>query len=248
MLRVAFLLVLVLAPAGCGREAAAPSHGPPSPPSAAAISGLRFVGAPRVALTPGDHPVLTTVFRLNRPLVQDRTGLRARLTVSGAQRADDPAAPSLVPVAGFRRCYSETDAALAPQVGVTVALSVRSSLGERLVARVPVARGRPRVAAIARALRCPRIPRLTRCHGLAPGNGMPIALQAAGGGATCATVRRVMTGVSAWADSGRCFADLCVARHRHTRGFRCTVAQTGEADWRVSCRRGRATVTGTTAD
>jgi hypothetical protein len=245
--------VAALAAAGCGASPhaprSAPAHGPPPPPSAAAVSGLRFVGRPRVELAGGRTPYLTTTFRLNRALPQDGSGVRASLAVTGAERNDQRDVPPLQPVAGFRRCYAQQDlpepsATFAGAVSVT--LDVQSRLHEELVARVPVNHTSVRDAP--RALGCPRAAPVTRCRGIAPGNGMTIALVSAGGGASCATLRRVMVGVEAWANPGRCFRDLCVARHRRTRGFRCTVAKIGEADWRITCRRGRAVVTGTTAE
>ncbi len=77
---------------------------------------------------------------------------------------------------------------------------------------------------------------------------MTIWVDAAGGGATCATAKRVMDAVARWARSARCFKDLCVSEHRISAGFRCTVAKVGEADWIITCRRGRQVVRGSGSD
>ncbi len=39
-------------------------------------------------------------------------------------------------------------------------------------------------------------------------------------------------------------ADLGARKHRDNLGLRCTVAQVGEADWTITCKRGREVVRG----
>jgi hypothetical protein len=97
--------------------------------------------------------------------------------------------------------------------------------------------------AVIRRLGCLAAPPERHCHGIAAAHGLNgIWIDAAGGGATCDTAQRVLTAVGRWVDDRS--ADLGARKHRDNLGFRCTVAQVGEADWTITCKRGREVVRG----
>jgi hypothetical protein len=207
------------------------------------------------AAGPGSALFRTTV-RVNRSLPQGGHGVEADLAVTGSE-ADIPGLERSLDV---RRCYEQetflVDERHPPRDGqlVTVRLTVTGRHREVVTARVPVdvrasLASNAHQAAVVRRLGCPPAPREQRCGAVATATVMSgIAVDAAGGGASCATARRVMRVVGRWADSNACFSDLCVRHNRMNAGFRCTVAQVGEADWTITCRHRDQVVRGSTAE
>jgi hypothetical protein len=133
-----------------------------------------------------------------------------------------------------------------------VTVAVQTEDGHRVSARVPLRPARSdssdaRRFSAAQSLGCVRGPREQRCRGSVADSGMQISVDRAVGGAPCATARSVLRQVATWASS-RCFADLCAKHDRSNRGFRCAVAKVGEADWTITCRRGKQSIEGSTAD
>ena len=243
----AALLALVVS--GCGEAQRRERHA--SQPA----GGLRFVGAPDVRFAPnapGGSLWLVTTVRVNRALPQGGNGVMADIAVTGTQ-AD---IPGLQRLDGVRRCYRQEtfwDGPARPRDGqlVTVRLTVGGRDPQVLVARVR-ARADERLnngsreGEVIRRLGCPGAPRRLDCEGTVPSiDPGYIAVAAAEGGATCATARRVLRAVGQWASEQHC-EDLCAHAHPSTLGFRCTVAKVGEADWTITCRRGREVVRGYT--
>ncbi|WP_147448053.1 hypothetical protein [Solirubrobacter pauli] len=252
-IRVASVLALSVTIGACGSvESAAPAAATATPDPA----GLRFVKPPVVVYAPEWGSVDVWV-RLNRPL---------RSAVGHPGELDDT--PASLEVAGglhdvpgllatFRRptCYSESlylpEKAEPLQAGQPVEVALVLSEQHRVTGTATVqiagdgAQPRP-----VRELGCPSqrpgAPPTRRCDGVVGSHSVSIGLVSATG-TSCRRAREVLTSVSRWASS-RCFEDLCVARHRRNRGYRCEVGRTGEADWDISCRRGRAEVRGYTSE
>jgi hypothetical protein len=244
-------LVAACAAVGCGgSDAANNAERAESQAIGRAAGPFRFVRPPIVQF---DGQWFEATVRVNRPL-PGGNAVAAYIDITGA--AQD--VPGLQRALGVRRCYSQMNALVdehsPPRAGSTVrvTLTVQGRPEHVLRARVPVERvrllGDRTHAAAVRRLGCPRAPPERRCDGEAAGGAMTIWTDAAAGGATCATARRVMNAVARWASSSRCFQDLCVSEHRMNAGFRCTVAKVGEADWIITCRRGRQMVRGSSAD
>ena len=59
-------------------------------------------------------------------------------------------------------------------------------------------------------------------------------------GTTCHHGATVIRRVAKWADFTK--HDLGVSKHPSTYGYRCAVAASGDADWRITCRRGPRTI------
>lgn len=247
---LAGVLVAGLLAGGCGQAAPTPtgaaSTGPAAPPDA-----ISFGRPPIVVLTRAG--VMTTAVRTTTALPASGLGISATLDTTGA---DPNRGSELERIPGYRRCYAneapvKADLRLRPGQLVTVELRTEDGVVTR--ARVPLrsatsASTATRRLGAARALGCVRGPREQRCTGSVAGNGLQIAIDRAFGGASCATARAVLGQVATWVDDGRCFEDLCVKRHRLNRGFRCTVAKVGEADWTITCRRGKQSVRGSTSE
>ena len=248
-------LLLLTALAGCGERverASAPS--PEKRPVSRPVVAYRFVVPPVVQLDPSQQNAwLRTTVRLNRALPQGGHGIGGYIEISGGH-AD---IPGLERSPGVLRCYEQEhfpDERRPPREGrlVTVTLTVRAKPRQVLTARVPlehytVPAGGRNTKTLQR-LGCRPAPRERHCAGAIETGGLPVGGLRAGGGATCATAHEVMAAVSEWIDSRRCFDDLCVSEHRMNAGFRCTVAKVGEADWTITCRRGRQVVRGFTAE
>ena len=182
----------------------------------------------------------------------DRTLVEGRIVVDD----HEPDYANVDALLSTRRCYRQ-DIFLGPPRGqlrpgslVTVKLTIGRAR-RPLTARVRVSAATDdRDAALAARLRCARGVPERRCKGTVPATHLSrITLEIAGGGATCATARRVMREVGRWAtNDGDCYATLCVAGHEMNLGYRCAVAQFGDADWRITCRRGRRFVTATKSE
>jgi hypothetical protein len=273
--RPVVLLAAALLVAACGaapppdrREAPPPARpAAPSPSAAAPVAqpaagAFRFVGTPDVrfyhaAPNPETNVWFITTVRVNRPLPQDAHGVDGEVSIIGASSYD---IPGLEHIGDVQRCYIERNPVASerrlPRDGqlVIVRLKIGGRHPQTLTARTAAREIRAAdafserlVAAVESRLGCPPAARERAC-GDAVGGEPTIFTSSAGGGATCATARRVMLAVARWADSRRCFEDLCVRGHRVNRGFRCTVAKVGEADWTITCKRGREVVRGSSAE
>jgi hypothetical protein len=264
-------LVLVLGTAVCASGCAGAPQGPARPHAAKPPAGaaahphFHFVGQPEVVFyrsQPSGSWFVTTA-RINRALPQDAHGIRAAIDVSGASQD----IPGLSRLEGTRRCYRQENSAdgpRAPQDGqkVTVTMSIGTGGRHRQVLRATVrarrvssgtifndVRNARYERALAQRLDCLAAPHLRRCSDVVSARNLgAIGAAAAGGGATCATARRVMRSVGRWADSGTCPTDLCVKRHRRNAGYRCSVALNGEVSWTITCKRGVRIVRGFTAE
>lgn len=250
--RVASVLALSVTIGACGSvESAAPAAATATPDPA----GLRFVKPPVVVYAPEWGSVAVWV-RLNRPLRSavgppgELDDTPASLEVAGALHD----VPGLLATPRRPTCYSENlhlpekAGPLQPGQQVEVALVLSEQHRVTGTATVQVGDGaRPRPV---RELGCPSqlpgAPRTRRCDGTVGTGYVTIGVLSATG-TSCRRARDVLTSVSRWASS-RCFEDLCVARHRRNRGYRCEVGRTGEADWDIVCRRGRAQVRGYTSE
>jgi hypothetical protein len=248
------LALLALSLGGCGGE----KPPPPQPATKPQTGTFRFAAPPDVAFLPDGW--LSVTVHVNRPLPGGDSGVRASIDVSYAHED----IPGLLPLEGTLRCYQqdlffdESRGTLRDDQEVTLQLNIGGPQPQTLSARVPahrVSRARSyadaRRRAVARRLGCPPAPPETPCNDeLLPTQQSPGQMwtEAAGGGATCRDARRVMRAVARWLDSRRCFQDLCVRAHRRNAGFRCAVAKWGEADWTITCRRGRQFVRGGTSE
>jgi hypothetical protein len=248
-LLVAGVLVTGSLGGGCSQTAPTPTGGAASTGRAAPQSTITFARAPIVTLATSG--VVTTAVRTAPALPVTGLGLSATVHTVGA---DPNRGSELERIPGYRGCYANeaplaAGSRLRPGQLVTVELRtedgvVRARVPLRSVisARTDARRG------LARALACTPGPRERRCTGSVAGNGGEIEVQRAFGGASCATSRAVLGRVAMWVDDRRCFEDLCVRQHRMNLGFRCAVAKVGEADWAITCRRGKQSVRGVTAE
>lgn len=235
--------------AGCDRGSAQPAGGHKA--AAASAPGLRFARPPVAVLTTSG--VIATAVRTTTALPGDGLGLGAALRTS---RADPNAGSELERIPGYRRCYANEAPIAGGQplgVGEQVTVELTTESGVVLTASVPLTAAPSTKSevvrrSLARTLGCTRGVSEQRCSGSVTGAILTIHVQRALGGATCATARAVFRRVAIWADSRRCFKDLCVRRHRINRGFRCSVARVGEADWTIACRRGKQSVRGSAAE
>lgn len=217
---------------------------------------LRFAAPPDVRFAPatGGGAWFVASARFTRSLPVRSATIRASLVVAGTSTD----VPGIQRIPGPRPCYGQEtywdERRPVPRDGdvVTVRLDV-SGRRQPLTAQAPARQVSFEElhgdAGLRERLGCPPAPEERRCNGFVRARFMSgISVHAAAGGATCATARRVMRAVGRWAHSGRCFLDLCVRRHRMNAGFRCSVIKDGEADWAITCRRGRAVVRGSTAE
>jgi len=218
----------------------------------AAPSGLRFVEPPVVVSQDGSIDVWV---RLNRPLKHNTGHPWERddhyASLEAAHGRHD--IPGMVGDAGFPTCYSEdlyTDRKLQDGQALEVSLQLSDTQRVSGLGIVHVWEPGGKMPRAEKLLGCPRQlkgePTRHRCHGRAGGQ-MDIAVVSASG-TSCAVAQRVMESAGRWTDSQHCFEHLCVSAHRMNRGFRCNVAQSGEAAWDIVCRKGRAEVRGFTAE
>jgi hypothetical protein len=250
-LLIASGLVAALLASGCGQAAPRPAGGTATTQRSTPPATLTFARPPSVVLT--SSGLMTTAVRTTRALPVSGLGIGATLETTGA----DPNRGSQVErIPGYRRCYAKEAPVAAGRrllPGTKVTVKLRAEEGAVVSARVPLrsaasaTRGARRVSA-ARSLGCMRGTPEQRCTGSVAGNGLEIAIERALGGASCATARAVFGQVATWMDARRCFQDLCVKQHRMNRGFRCAVAKVGEANWTITCRRGKQSVRGSTAE
>lgn len=232
----------VAAPAATTTAATAPAR--TSRGRKAARTARRFVGAPDVRVSRNGR--VHVVARVDLPLPRGAYGVRGGFAIRGLHSD----LPGIDDARGVRRCYEEDLWASPPRLEPGDPVTVRLHVGDRptrtLRARTHVAGLLPvdhvserRIQRqVLRRLGCPRLPPEEQCESV---GGLTVIVRS---GATCATGRRVMTQVSRWAKAGGCEQDLCASQHRMNAGFRCTVAQVGEADWAITCRRGRMVVRG----
>ena len=235
------VMAVVLAVAGHG-----PGYG-------ATTGDIRFARPPVVLFDMGEQrTAVVTVFRLTKPLPVGGHGPAA--TVGTREAHDADYALPIWPIANTRWCYrQELEAPRGTIVDaqlVTVRLAVRGARRQVLLATVPAHPGARwfddrAEAATARDLGCPSAGE-RRCGRSFAGT---IFVDAVSGGATCAVGRSVMRSVDARDDASyACYGEPCVQDHPAAAGFRCSVAKIGEADWTITCRRGRQTVRGSASD
>lgn len=235
----------------CGAEPAAPVAATATPDPAA----LRFVKPPVVVYSP-KWGSLDVFVRLNRPLRDslghpgEYDGITASLQVAGGMHD----IPGMLGIARRPTCYAEglylpedaTPLQAGQQVEVALVLSEQHRVTGTASVQLFDARSSP-----VRQLGCPsRAPGALperRCDGVVTGRYMTIGV-ASTAGTSCRRAREVLRSVGQWANSGRCFEELCVASHRQNRGYRCDVERSGEADWDIVCTRGRAQVRGYTSE
>ena len=241
--------------AACGAEPAPTIPAAPAAPRQA--DALRLVKPPLVTYSP-EWGSLDVWVRLNRPMRHNlgHPGESADFGASLEAAGGEHDIPGLYRNHLRPTCYGEDlyvpreNAPLAD--GQTIEVTLVLGKDERLTAPATV-RVLPKGESSdpVRELRCPSYqpgtPRARRCPGNVDGRHLTIGSVSAAG-TSCRTARAVLRSVGRWADSRRCYDDLCAPKHRVNRGYRCEAALSGEAAWDILCRRGRAEVRGFTAD
>jgi hypothetical protein len=226
----------------------------------AACGGAKAPPAPRTTLRFAEPPLVFAIrgggvsvwVRTNRPLrdnegaLHEYRGTEAALEIPGTR----PDIPGMSRDIEHPTCYGQyLDGDLANGERVRVALAL--SPGRQVTATVRAQRAAPTAHLDAEALRrlhCPTDGGATRrCGGKVSARYVGVIGLDSATNAPCRTARAVMRSAGRWADD-RCFHTLCVRGHRDNRGFRCSVDLVGEADWQITCVRGRAIVRGQTAE
>jgi len=210
-----------------------------------AASGRTF-SAPPIVERASDTFRVTV--RLDRPLPTTAGNLTADIGLPSATSA----APGLQPLGGTTDCYQEDLFAI--DSSAEDATTVRLALGQGPAAPVADSAATSVEPAtdwsdhhnreLAQRLGCHRTTKVKHCSGAASIQNFRLTLSHAGGGASCATGRRVLHRIEDRVPEHRCNPRLCLTEGGSYAGFRCHSVYAGERHWRLVCRRGRAEISG----